>query len=84
MKDTTPNFANKIVSFSTEDSILCVESPIFELQCKKLFVVGKVAKGSTVNDWAEDRPCAIAWDKVTDYMIFDSIKQYIELLEKSE
>ena len=84
MKDMTPDFTNKIVSFSTDDSILCIVSPIFEIQCKKIFVIGKVVKGSTTNDWAEDRPCAVAWDKVTDYMVFDSTEQYIELLEKSE
>jgi len=84
MKNITPDFKNKVVSFSTDDSILCIVNPIFELQCKKLFVIGKVVKGSTTNDWAEGRPCAVAWDKVTDYMVFDSIEQYIELHEKSE
>ncbi len=82
--ESTPDFTNKTVSFSTEDSTLAVNSPRFEIQGGRLFVVGTIPKGAATCDWAENRPCAVAWDAVTDYIVFDSVEQYIELLAKSE
>ena len=86
MKDderSSSDFSGKIVSFSTSESTLAVNNPKFETKKNRLFVVGSVPKGATNNDWAENRPCAIAWDAVVDYMVFDSVEQYNELLEKS-
>jgi hypothetical protein len=87
MRDTDkkePYFIGKVVSFSTSESTLAINNPKFEKQKNRLFVVGSVPKGATKNNWAESRPCAIAWDAVVDYMVFDSIEQYNESLLKSE
>jgi len=82
--DNIPDFTEKTVSFNTADSVLALQNIRFEEQGKRLFVVGSVAQGSSTNDWAMNRPSAIAWDCITDYIIFDSNEQYIELLKKSE
>ena len=85
MENSKPDFANKIVAFSTvTDSTLAIENPTFESQFERLFVVGHIPKGATTNDWAAGRPCAIAWESITDYIVFDTNEQYLELLEKSE
>ena len=82
--DSIPDFTNKIVTFSTTDSTLALSNPQFEIQGGRLFVLGTVPNGSTINNWAEGRTCAVAWDAVTDYMVFDTVKQYVDLLAKSE
>ncbi len=76
-------FAGKVVSFGSVDDTLAIKNISFQYQNERLFVVGDVPKGATNNDWAIGRPCAIAWDSVTDYMIFDSEDQYAKLIEKS-
>ncbi|ROR98671.1 hypothetical protein EDC56_3404 [Sinobacterium caligoides] len=76
-------FAGKVVSFSSANDTLAIKNISFQCQNERLFVVGDVPKGATNNDWAVDRPCGVAWDSVTDYMIFDSEDQYAKLIEKS-
>lgn len=83
-KNIINNFEGKVVSFSTSEDTLAMKCIHLEMQNGRLFVVGEVPKGATKNDWAEGRQCAIAWDSVTDYMVFDSEHQYNELIEKSE
>ena len=77
------SFENKIVSFSTENDTLAMLDPSFKTIQKKLFVVGIVPSNATTNDWAKGKICAISWDYITDFIIFDSEKEYKILLEKS-
>ena len=35
-----------------------------------------VPRGGTSSNWSEGAICAVAWDKVTDYLVFKSIKHY--------
>lgn len=77
-------FEGKVVSFSSSEDTLAIKDIKFKTLNGRLFVVGTIPKGATTNDWAAERPSAIAWDVVTDYMIFDSEEQYIELIAKSE
>lgn len=76
-------FTGKIVSFGQSDDVLAVRFLRFEWQHGRLFVTGEIPKGTTSNDWAERRPCAVAWDQVTDYMVFDSEEQYVEAMAKN-
>lgn len=78
------DFTGKVVSFSTAEDSLAMVDAKFMTQENRLFIVGVIPKGATKNDWAEGRPCAISWDAVTDYMVFDSEDQYVELISKSE
>ncbi|MCO7224747.1 hypothetical protein [Pleionea sp. CnH1-48] len=77
------DFEGKVVSFGTESENLAIKNISFEKQFGRIFVVGEVPAGATNNDWAAGRPCAIAWDLIQDYMVFDSEDQYSEALEKS-
>jgi hypothetical protein len=77
------DFEGKVVTFSSAENTLAMMNIKFEVIKNRLFVVGEIPKSSTTNDWAVGRTCAIAWDSVTDYIVFDSESQYIELIEKS-
>ena len=83
MKNTTPDFAGKIVSLSTYDSVLAIQDPHFEQQGGRLFIIGMVPEGGSRNDWALGTLSAVAWDAVTDYLVFGSLKEYKASLKKS-
>jgi hypothetical protein len=83
MKTTLPYVRGKTVSFSTAESTLAVESPQFQKQGGRLFVVGTIPRGATTSDWALGVQCAVAWSAVTDYMVFDSVEDYRRRLAKS-
>ena len=76
-------FKGKTVTFGTADDNLAIKNISFEEQFGRIFVVGEIPRGTTNNDWAMGRPCAIAWDSITDYIIFDSEDSYAASLENS-
>lgn len=43
-------------------------------------MVGTVPEGASEDDWMEGLPCAIAWDTVQDYVVFDSMTDYLARL----
>ena len=77
-------FEGKVVSFSTDRDTLAMKNIRFGIQKDRLFVLGEVPGNATKNDWAANRPCAIAWDSIVDYIVFDSEQQYIELITRSD
>ena len=81
-----PDFTNKVVSVSIpgEEDARCVEHPRWERQGGKLFLVGMVPHGCSTNDWCGGIASAVAWEAVTDYLIFDSVEQYLERLRVYE
>ncbi len=81
-----PDFSGKCVSFSLKNEDACndLSNPMFEYQGGRLFVVGKIPKGATKSDWAESFTAAIAWDRVVDYIVFDSEDAFIEATKISE
>ena len=83
MKTALPNFQGKTVSFSTAESTLAVESPQFQEQAGRLFVVGPIPRGAPTLAWAVGVSCAVARLAVTDYMVFDSVEEYRKRLAKS-
>lgn len=84
MKFDDLGFTNKVVSFGSAGDTLALKNVRFDLQNGILFVVGEIPIGATINDWAVGRPGALAWNSVTEYMIFESEQQYAELILKSE
>jgi hypothetical protein len=84
MKNTFPNFSGKLVSLSmTGDShTYTMERARFESQGGRVFLVGIVPRGGSRGDWSEGAGCAIAWDVVTDYLVFDSVEHYQKRLAK--
>ena len=77
MKSHLPSFSGKVLSVlcADEDSSQLIENPIFEVQGDRLFLIGTVPKGCSP-DWLNGLSCAIAWDLVQSYVIFDSLEGY--------
>lgn len=73
-----PDFSGKCVSFSMEGEDSCndLNDPEFENQCGRWFVVGTIPVGATTSDWAANRKGAVAWDKVTDYIVFEDVEDF--------
>jgi hypothetical protein len=82
MKAKLPKFDGKVVSVVcvNEDTGQLIRSPRFENQGGRLFIVGTVPEDASQDNWMEDLPCAIAWDTVQDYVIFDSMEDYLNRL----
>ena len=85
MKKTVPDFSGKVVEVSIKgDSYaFAIDRPRFELQCGRLFLVGIVPHGTSQGDWSLGAGCAVAWDSVTDYLVFDSVEHYEKGLAKA-
>ena len=59
---------------------LTVHRPHWEKHGGRHFLVGTVPPGGSSRDWSVGAVAGIAWDQVTDYMVFDSIEDYHEHL----
>jgi len=81
-----PDFSDKCLSIRIEGSDhsfdLC--NPKFELQAGKLFLIGKVPKGSSASNWDVGKMNAVLWDQVRSYLIFDSEEEITKAFEISE
>lgn len=73
-----PDFAGKCVSMSIvdDDSSHDLYDPRFEMQGYRLFIIGTVPPGSTSSDWVAGCQGAVAWERVTDYFVFDSLEAW--------
>ena len=74
----TPDLRGKVVSITIEDDDTNHDlvDPRFELQAGRMFIVGSTPKGATESDWTVGALCSVAWDKVTDYFLFESLEHY--------
>jgi hypothetical protein len=86
MKKTVPDFSGKLVSLSIagDSHTYTMERARFESQGGRLFLVGIVPHGGSNGDWSEGARCAVAWDGVTDYLVFDSVEHYQKGLARFE
>jgi hypothetical protein len=84
MKKTVPDFTNKFLSVSIagDEHTYAIDCPRFETQGGRLFLVGSVPRGGSTADWSEGVVSAIAWDQVTDFLVFDSAEDYVKRLAK--
>src|ERR1044071_2359643 len=82
MKQNLPDFDGKVVSVvcKNEDTGQLIRSPRFQKQGGRLFIVGTVPEDASQDNWMEALPCAIAWDTVQDYVIFESMADYLTRL----
>ena len=78
MKSTLPNFTKKIVvlSFPTTGGSRTLAYPRWERQGGRLFLVGAVPTGGSRNDWLKGGEAAVAWEMVSDYLVFGSLEDY--------
>ena len=85
-KTGLPDFSKKVVSVSIagEDDGRCLEHPHWETQGGRLFLVGVVPGCASKNNWCGGVPSAVAWDQVTDYLVFDSAEHYAECVRLYE
>lgn len=84
--DAYPDFSGKCISITImdDDRNHDLFDPKFELQGGRLFIIGTTPKGATVSDWVEGVTGAVAWDRVTDYFLFDDLESYYAATKKSE
>ena len=77
-KSSLPDFTNKLVSVGLygEDEGRPLDRPRWEMQGGRLFLVGTTPRGGSTRDWCEGIVNAVAWDQVTDYLVFDSAEDY--------
>ncbi len=82
LKKGLPDFSTKLISVSLagEDDGRALDRPHWEMQGGRLFLVGMVPRGGSTRDWCEGIVSAVAWDQVTDYLVFDSSEHYRERL----
>ena len=75
MTDQTPDLTGKCVSITStaDDTSHDLHDPHFEMQGGRLFIVGTIPAGSTSSDWVANCQGAVAWDTVSDYIVFDSL-----------
>ncbi len=83
MCENSKEIIGNTVSFSTDTDTLAIKGCQFKLIEGRKFVTGTIPKGATNNEWAVGQKCAIAWECVTDYMIFESEDIYAALMEKA-
>jgi hypothetical protein len=78
MKSTLPDFSKKLisVSFGGSDDSQAVEHPQWKRLGDRLFLVGTVPQGCSTRGWLDGIAVAVAWDAVSDYLVFDSADDY--------
>jgi hypothetical protein len=86
MKKSYPNFSGKLVSLSIagDSYTYAMEQARFESQAGRVFLVGIVPRGGSNGNWSQGAGCAVAWDAVTDYLVFESVEHYQTGLAKFE
>lgn len=80
-----PSFKGKTVSLVLvdEDQSQALHNPKFEVQGKRLFLIGTIPAEGSANDWVAGLQGAVAWDRVQEYIVFDSAEDYHERLALS-
>lgn len=59
-------------------------NPYFDYQADRLFILGTIPAGASESDWSAGCKGAVAWDRVTEYVVFDSLEAYNAAVNKSE
>lgn len=78
------NLIGKTVSFGTGSDNLAVTDIRFKLINEKIFIFGLIPKGATKNDCGSGKECGIAWDSITDFMVFESEQDYVKWMSACE
>lgn len=86
IKSSMPDFTGKCISITTigdGDSSIDIYNPVFENQLGRIFLKGISPKDSTESGWAEGCEVAVAWERVSDYFVFDSENHFEKAAEVS-
>lgn len=81
-----PNFDGKVLAICIIDDECHHDliSPRLEMQAGRLFLVGISTGKATFSGWTDGCRTAVAWDRVTEYHVFDSVEHYKSAIGKSE
>ena len=80
-RNKLPDFSSKVVYVALAGDKrynLTLVSPHWEDHSGRLFLVGAVPPRGSARDWCVGLVTGIAWDQITDYVVFDSLKDYHE------
>jgi hypothetical protein len=83
--DYVPDFTGKQVNVYTthaSNRSYLMEDVSLEVQAGRTFLIGRVSTAYAENVWAKGRLACIAWDCITQYLIFDSADQYRQEMER--
>lgn len=85
-KNALPDFSNKCLSVSLidDEDAHDLVAPKFEWQAGRLFLIGVVPNCSTKSDWTAGCTAAVAWDRVQEYVVFDSEDAFLKAAAISE
>lgn len=76
-----PDLSRKIVvlylSNRTYEHVVVMADPEFEIQGERLFLCGSIPDGVSPNDWAVGVRTHVAWAQVEEYLVFDSLEDYL-------
>lgn len=80
-----PDFSGKVLNLTLidDEADRDLVSPTFEMQAGRLFLVGVVPPGATTSGWSMGAVSAVAWDRVTSYLVFGSMDQYAAAVQRS-
>ncbi|MEM1143657.1 MAG: hypothetical protein AAGI88_13840 [Pseudomonadota bacterium] len=81
-----PDFSKNCLSIRVIGRTACYDlnKPHFEQQGGRLFLVGTVPEGATDSGWSTGHTGAVAWDQVSDYVLFEDLHAYQKAVSKSE
>ena len=81
-----PEFSGKCISMNLIDEQHShdLNNPHFEYQGGRLFIIGTIPEVATDSGWSANQIGAVAWDRVRDYILFDSLETYIKAVKISE
>jgi len=76
--ESIPDYSGKCLSMSLidDDASHDLFDPHFENQGGRLFIMGTLPKGSSDSGWNDNKIGGVAWDRVKEYVIFDSLEEY--------
>lgn len=85
-KNKFPDFSGKCLSISTIDKSYNHDlyDPYFEYQGGRLFILGTVPERGSVSNWASGSLAAVAWDRVSEYIVFNSIEEYTSAINNTD
>ena len=74
------DFSGKIIllylSDRPDEHNVVLQNAVLQDLGGKVFIVGEFAESTSANDWAAGIRTAVAWDRVEQYLVFDSIEEY--------
>lgn len=85
-KDYLPDFAGKCISMMLidEEDSHDLNNPHFEYLGGRLFIIGTIPEIATCSGWSGNQIGGVAWERVRDYVLFESLDAYIKAAQKFE